>query len=80
MFINRRHASLIALTFQVYVRSAGSYVMDHPGLCWTAISPANDVPDRADCVILIGNFATLTGLCAVEAMLSKLQVSHLTFL
>lgn len=58
---------------QVYVRPAGSYVMDRLELRQVSSYPetASNVPDL---VILIGNFNVPTGLRAAEAALSNQEV------
>ncbi|WOL01436.1 hypothetical protein Cni_G10152 [Canna indica] len=57
----------------VYVRPAGSYVMDQLELRQVAIYPATDIPEAADCVILVANFAIPTSLHAAEAAFLKQQ-------
>lgn len=59
---------------QVYVRPAGSYVMDQLELRQVAFYPGTGVSESADCVILVGKFAIPAGLHAAEAVLSKKQV------
>lgn len=56
---------------QVYVRPAGSYVMDRLELRRITLYPG---VNTADIVILIGNFSVATGLRAAEAALSNLEV------
>ncbi|OVA20588.1 Histidine kinase-like ATPase [Macleaya cordata] len=58
----------------VYVRPAGSYVMDRLELRRVIFYPGVNVAERADIVILIGNFGVSTGLRVAEAALSKQQV------
>ncbi|XP_073014079.1 chloroplast sensor kinase, chloroplastic [Typha latifolia] len=58
----------------VYVRPAGSYVMDQLELRRVAFSPGIDIPESAECVILVGNFAIPAGLRAAESAMSKQQV------
>ncbi|KAJ4961329.1 hypothetical protein NE237_021239 [Protea cynaroides] len=58
----------------VYVRPAGSYVMDQLELRRVILYPRTSVPDRADVIILIGNFGIPTGSRAAEATLSNRQV------
>ncbi|OMO56056.1 hypothetical protein COLO4_35805 [Corchorus olitorius] len=55
----------------VYVRPAGSYVMDQLELRQVMSYPG---VKAADVVILVGNFTVPTGLCATEASLSSQQV------
>lgn len=63
---------------QVYVRPAGSYIMDQLELRRVVFYPETDVSESADCVILVGNFSIPSGLRAAEAALSKQKVCHLT--
>ncbi|XP_077250538.1 chloroplast sensor kinase [Tasmannia lanceolata] len=58
----------------VYVRPAGSYVMDRLELRRVTYYPGANVAETADIVILIGNFVMPTGLRAAEASLSNHQV------
>ena len=60
---------------QVYVRPAGSYVMDRLELRRVTLYPSDNA---ADIVILVGNFSVPTGLRMAEASLSKQQVRRLT--
>ncbi|CAI9093034.1 OLC1v1028435C1 [Oldenlandia corymbosa var. corymbosa] len=53
----------------VYVRPAGSYVMDQLELRRTTVYPSVD--NAADIVILVGNFRITAGLRTVEAALSS---------
>lgn len=62
------------LCFQVYVRPAGSYVMDQLELHRVNSYSQVDSADIADCVVLIGNFVVPAGLRAAEAHLSDQQV------
>ncbi|XXG47407.1 hypothetical protein AAC387_Pa02g2068 [Persea americana] len=55
----------------VYVRPAGSYVMDRLELRRVTFYPGMNVAEAEDIVILIGNFAMPTGLRAAEATLSN---------
>lgn len=67
---------------QVYVRPAGSYVMDQLELRQVANFPGIDVPEISECIVLVANFAIPAGLRAAEAALLKQQVwcsSKLTF-
>lgn len=59
---------------QVYVRPAGSYVMDRLELRRVALYPGDDEPEAEGIVILVGHFSVPAGLRAVEAALSDLQV------
>lgn len=61
----------------VYVRPAGSYVMDQLELRRVAFYPGIDRSESAECVILVGNFSAPAGLRAAEAALSKQQVKIL---
>ena len=56
---------------QVYVRPAGSYVMDRLELRRVTFYPG---VNGADIVILVGNFGIPTGLRVAEAALSSQQV------
>lgn len=56
---------------QVFVRPAGSYVMDRLELRQVAVYPG---VNAADIVILIGNFRIPTGLRAAEAAISNWEV------
>ncbi|XP_010248672.1 PREDICTED: chloroplast sensor kinase, chloroplastic [Nelumbo nucifera] len=58
----------------VYVRPAGSYVMDRLELRRVTYYPRTTVAERSDIVILIGNFGVPTGLRAAEAALSNQQI------
>ncbi|XP_043726082.1 chloroplast sensor kinase, chloroplastic [Telopea speciosissima] len=58
----------------VYVRPAGSYVMDQLELRRVILYPRISIPDRADVIVLIGNFGIPTGSRAAEATLSNRQV------
>ncbi|CAL9158005.1 chloroplast sensor kinase, chloroplastic-like isoform X1 [Musa acuminata AAA Group] len=58
----------------VYVRPAGSYIMDQLELRRVGFYPETDVSESADCVILVGNFSIPSGLRAAEAALSKQKV------
>lgn len=59
---------------QVYVRPAGSYVMDRLELRRVAYLPGITLAERADIVILIANFGVPTGLRMAEAALLNQQV------
>lgn len=61
---------------QVYVRPAGSYVMDRLELRRVTSHPVSKV-NASDIVILVGNFNVPTGLRAAEAALSNQQVNDL---
>ncbi|KAK4597898.1 hypothetical protein RGQ29_015424 [Quercus rubra] len=58
----------------VYVRPAGSYVMDRLELRRVTLYPGIDDDDVTDIVILIGNFSVPTGLRVAESALSNQQV------
>ncbi|XP_042503133.1 chloroplast sensor kinase, chloroplastic [Macadamia integrifolia] len=58
----------------VYVRPAGSYVMDQLELRRVILYPRTSVPDRADVIILTGSFGIPAGSRAAEATLSNRQV------
>lgn len=58
------------------MRPAGSYVMDRLELRRVTFYPGMNVPEAADIVILIGNFAMPTGLRAAEATLSNHLVCY----
>nr|TKW28418.1 hypothetical protein SEVIR_3G315100v2 [Setaria viridis] len=61
----------------VYVRPAGSYIMDQLELRRVALYPGiNNVPER-DTVVLVGNFSISAGLRAAEAFLVKQQKAYL---
>ncbi|KAL6854378.1 hypothetical protein ACP4OV_019281 [Aristida adscensionis] len=57
----------------VYVRPAGSYIMDELELRRVAIYPGINVPER-DTVVLVGNFSVSAGLRTAEAFLVKHQM------
>ncbi|MCL7042470.1 hypothetical protein MKW94_002021 [Papaver nudicaule] len=57
----------------VYVRPAGSYVMDRLELRRVAYFPAISVAERSDIVILIANFGVSTGLRMAESILLNQQ-------
>ncbi|RLN29888.1 chloroplast sensor kinase, chloroplastic isoform X2 [Panicum miliaceum] len=62
----------------VYVRPAGSYIMDQLELRRVALYPGiNNVPER-DTVVLVGNFSISAGLRAAEAFLVKQQMEVVT--
>ncbi|XP_052205061.1 chloroplast sensor kinase, chloroplastic isoform X4 [Diospyros lotus] len=58
----------------VFVRPAGSYVMDRLELRQVAVCPG---VDAADIVILIGNFSIPTGLRAAEAAISNWEAEFI---
>ncbi|XP_078158334.1 chloroplast sensor kinase isoform X2 [Carex rostrata] len=58
----------------VYVRPAGSYIMDQLELRRVVFFPGIDVSDSSDCVILICNFSVVAGLRGVEASLCKQEL------
>ncbi|KAK1258536.1 hypothetical protein QJS04_geneDACA014837 [Acorus gramineus] len=58
----------------VYVRPAGSYVMDQLELRRVTVYPGAEVAESTNFVILIGNFTIPAGLRAAEATLSNQQV------
>ncbi|KAF3334289.1 Chloroplast sensor kinase [Carex littledalei] len=58
----------------VYVRPAGSYIMDQLELRRVIFFPGIDVSDSSDCVILVCNFSVVAGLRGVEAVLSKQEL------
>ncbi|GMH01560.1 hypothetical protein Nepgr_003399 [Nepenthes gracilis] len=59
----------------VYVRPAGSYVMDQLELRRVAFYPKVDV---SDIIVLVGNFSIPTGLRAAEAALSSQEVEAIS--
>ncbi|TVU51613.1 hypothetical protein EJB05_03053 [Eragrostis curvula] len=61
----------------VYVRPAGSYIMDQLELRRVAFYPGTSVPER-DIVALVGNFSISAGLRAAEAYLVKQQMEVIT--
>ncbi|CAA6659556.1 unnamed protein product [Spirodela intermedia] len=61
----------------VYVRPAGSYVMDQLELHRVNSYSQVDSAEIADCVVLIGNFVVPAGLRAAEAHLSDQQVAFI---
>ncbi|KAL6643451.1 hypothetical protein ACP70R_018217 [Stipagrostis hirtigluma subsp. patula] len=61
----------------VYVRPAGSYIMDEMELRRVALYPGINVPER-DTVVLVGNFSIAAGLRAAEAFLVKQQMEVIT--
>ncbi|PIA51657.1 hypothetical protein AQUCO_01100488v1 [Aquilegia coerulea] len=58
----------------VYVRDAGSYVMDRLELRRVTLYPGTHVAESADVVVLIGSFGISTGLRVAEASLSNRDV------
>ncbi|KAE9610322.1 hypothetical protein Lal_00006832 [Lupinus albus] len=58
----------------VYVRPAGSYVMDRLELRRVALYPGDGKSESEDIVILVGHFNVPAGLRAAETALSTLQV------
>lgn len=65
---------MILMLVQIYVRPAGSYVMDRLELRRVTFYPS---VDGADIVILVGDFSVPAGLRGAEAALSNLQVRFL---
>ncbi|KAL5994499.1 hypothetical protein ACLOJK_024552 [Asimina triloba] len=63
-----------AAVLSVYVRPAGSYVMDQLELRRVSCHPGMGLAETEDIVILIGNFCIPTGLRAAEAALSNNEV------
>uniref|UniRef100_A0A0D3HTI0 Histidine kinase domain-containing protein n=1 Tax=Oryza barthii TaxID=65489 RepID=A0A0D3HTI0_9ORYZ len=63
--------------FYVYVRPAGSYIMDQLELRRVALYPETNV-SKGDTVILVGNFTISAGLRAAEAFLVKHQMEIIT--
>uniref|UniRef100_I1R5Q8 Uncharacterized protein n=1 Tax=Oryza glaberrima TaxID=4538 RepID=I1R5Q8_ORYGL len=61
----------------VYVRPAGSYIMDQLELRRVALYPETNV-SKGDTVILVGNFTISAGLRAAEAFLVKHQMEIIT--
>ncbi|KAG8093373.1 hypothetical protein GUJ93_ZPchr0012g20664 [Zizania palustris] len=61
----------------VYVRPAGSYIMDQLELRRVALYPETNVPKR-ETVMLVGNFTASAGLRAAEAFLVKHQMEIIT--
>ncbi|XP_030960902.1 chloroplast sensor kinase, chloroplastic isoform X2 [Quercus lobata] len=61
----------------VYVRPAGSYVMDRLELRRITLYPGVDDDDVTDIVILVGNFSVPTGLRVAESALSNQQKAML---
>ncbi|KAK7318665.1 hypothetical protein RJT34_03370 [Clitoria ternatea] len=59
----------------VYVRPAGSYVMDRLELRRVALYPGDAESEAEGIVILVGHFSIPAGLRAAEATLSNLQVN-----
>jgi hypothetical protein len=60
---------------QVYVRPAGSYVMDQLELRRVAVYPGGDAEsDEEGIVILVSHFNVPSGLRSAETALSELQV------
>ncbi|RDX86296.1 Chloroplast sensor kinase, chloroplastic [Mucuna pruriens] len=59
----------------VYVRPAGSYVMDRLELRRVALCPGDAESESESIVILVGHFNIPAGLRAAEATLSNLQVN-----
>lgn len=62
----------------VFVRPAGSYVMDQLELRRVTFYPGYNVSENADCVILLGNFVVTSGLRAAEAVLSEQPVDFVS--
>nr|CAB3465734.1 unnamed protein product [Digitaria exilis] len=64
-------------TLLVYVRPAGSYIMDQLELRRVALYPGiNNAPER-DIVVVVGDFSISAGLRAAEAFLVKQQKAYL---
>uniref|UniRef100_A0A0E0MLJ7 Histidine kinase domain-containing protein n=1 Tax=Oryza punctata TaxID=4537 RepID=A0A0E0MLJ7_ORYPU len=61
----------------VYVRPAGSYIMDQLELRRVALYPETNV-SKGDTVMLVGNFTISAGLRAAEAFLVKRQMEIIT--
>ncbi|CAN6338187.1 unnamed protein product [Urochloa humidicola] len=62
----------------VYVRPAGSYIMDQLELRRVALYPGiSNAPER-DTIVLVGNFSISAGLRAAEAFLVKQQMEVVT--
>lgn len=61
----------------VYVRPAGSYIMDQLELRRVALHPEINVPER-ETVMLVGNSSISAGLRAAEAFLVKRQMEVIT--
>ncbi|CAN6328911.1 unnamed protein product [Urochloa humidicola] len=64
----------------VYVRPAGSYIMDQLELRRVALYPGNNnAPERdTNTIVLVGNFSISAGLRAAEAFLVKQQMEVVT--
>ncbi|KAJ3671755.1 hypothetical protein LUZ60_007834 [Juncus effusus] len=58
----------------VYVRPAGSYIMNQLELRRVAILPGIDSSEKSEYVILIGNFSVVAGLKLAESALSKQEM------
>ncbi|KAJ4795112.1 chloroplast sensor kinase [Rhynchospora pubera] len=61
----------------VYVRPAGSYIMDQLELHRVVFFPGVDVSDSSDCVALVCNFSVVAGLRGAEAALSKQELDFI---
>ncbi|KAM0940316.1 putative histidine kinase/HSP90-like ATPase superfamily [Dioscorea sansibarensis] len=61
----------------VFVRPAGSFVMNQLELRRVTLYPGYDKSENVDCVILVANFTLPAGLRSAEAALSKLQVEYI---
>lgn len=66
--------SYVVCFVQVYVRPAGSYVMDRLELRRVALYPGDAEAEAEGIVILVGHFNIPAGLRAAEATLSNSQV------
>ncbi|KAJ6802407.1 putative chloroplast sensor kinase, chloroplastic isoform X1 [Iris pallida] len=62
----------------VFVRPAGSYVMDQLELRRVITYPGTNMSESTDYIIVVGNFATPGGLRAAEAALLNQQVEFVT--
>lgn len=66
---------MLYCSLKVYVRPAGSYVMDQLELRRVALYPGEDAESEEEgIVILVGHFHAQAGLRAAETALSELQV------
>ncbi|KAH7681690.1 Histidine kinase protein [Dioscorea alata] len=61
----------------VFVRPAGSFIMNQLELRRVACYPGYDKSENVDCAILVANFTLPAGLRSAEAALSKLQVEYI---
>ncbi|CAN6342647.1 unnamed protein product [Urochloa humidicola] len=62
----------------VYVRPAGSYIMDQLELRRVALYPGINNAPEGDTIVLVGNFSISAGLRAAEAFLVKQQMEVVT--